>query len=291
MKTLLVGVFTLLAFCLPALAEAPATISDQEFILQVTTAVEVAQDQNPNVKLLGVGTATLLDSGRESKIRCGRSNPNPKPGECSDAYPIYPEPVALEQLVKQEQTALPDVVKSLETVWVAWRDLNGLNVVFNSPAIGDYELSTVTEVEDDERWSATRTYYASVKIAEQEWVQGPKINKAGFTWLILGKSEMTLNECLKALEGIGAIKDANPMSEDLLERYAEWRKINPEKLSPGQKAMVEQFDQIGNLPNDTLQFIALWPWVNVENLTVRDKVFLMETSKEYTKFLTMALLG
>jgi len=281
-----------LLLCSPAFAERSNEITDEQFVQQLIAAVEKAATHNPqNIEFLSWGNATLLDSHRESKITCGRGNPNPKPGECSDLYPIYPTPKPLAEVMADEQAQEIADAKATTTVWVAWRDLNGLNVVFNSPELGDYELSTVTEVEDGGRWSATWTYYTLVTITEEKWVEGPSIDHAGFTWLILGKSEMTLNECLKALEGIGAIKDANPMSEDLLERYAEWRKINPEKLSPGQKAMVEQFDQIGQLPNDTLQFIALWPWIDATDLTVRDKVFLMETSKEYEKFLTMALLG
>ena len=287
MKTMLLAGLAC-TLCLASFAERPPTITDEQFVEQVKTAVQTAKAQNPDVELLGWGTANLLDSHRESKILCGRGNPNPAPGECSDPYPIYPTPKPLAVVIANEQKAKVEA-DSIETAWVAWRDVRGINIAFNA-RVGDYELSTVTEVDDNGVWMASRKYYVGVLYAEKKLANGPEVKDAGFTWLIVGVTG-NLGERFHALEQLGVCHDVKALNGDLLERYAEWRKINPKELSPEQQSLIEQFDQIKILPEDTLRFIGLWPWIDVANLTVRDKVFLMETGKDYEKYLAMALLG
>lgn len=188
-----------------AVAEGPATVANAQFVAQVKDAVATAQDKNPQaVELLGWGSASLLDSHRASKIRCGKGNRNPKPGECSDAFPIYPDAKPLATVIANEQGAKVETTAT-EAVWVAWRDLNGFNIAFNSPRIGDYELSTVTEVEQDGRWTAIRIYTVTVKHEENGWIDGPKIGNAGFTRLTLGDAACGVAERLEALMEIGVL--------------------------------------------------------------------------------------
>lgn len=188
-----------------ATAEGPVTTPDEQFIEEIKDAVATAEAKNPQgVELLGWGTASLLDSHRASKIRCGKGNPNPKPGECSDVYPIYPEPKPLETVVANEQRAKEKATPT-ETVWVAWRDLNGVNIAFNSGRIGDYELSTVTEIDEDGRWTAIRIYSVTVKYQDKGWIDGPRIADAGFTCLTLGVTKDSILERLEALAKLGVI--------------------------------------------------------------------------------------
>lgn len=191
--------------CLASFAERPAQISDEQFVNQMRAAIETAKTQNPDVELLGWGTALLLDSHRESKIRCGRGNPEPKPGECSDPYPIYPEAKPLATVIANEQAKKVETT-SIETAWVAWRDIRGVNVAFNA-RVGDYELSTVTEVDDNGVWVASRKYYVGVLYAEKKLAEGPEVADAGFTWLIVGATG-NLGERFHALEELGVCKGA-----------------------------------------------------------------------------------
>lgn len=199
--------------CLASFAERPATVSDEQFVEQLTAAVAEAETENPeNVELLGWGSASLIDSHRESKIKCGRGNPNPKPGECSDAYPVYPEVKPLAVVVANEQAKQVEA-DSIETTWVAWRDIRGINIAFND-RIGDYELSTVTEVTDHGLWVASRKYYVGVLYAEEKLAEGPEVSDAKFTWLILGKNAKTnIGERFHALEQLGVCKDAELADE------------------------------------------------------------------------------
>jgi len=203
MKTLILAGLSC-TFYLASFAERPATISDEQFVKQVKVAIETAKAQNPDVELLGWGTAALLDSHRESKIKCGRGNPNPKPGECSNPYPIYPQAKPLAQVIANEQTKQVEAT-STETVWVAWRDIRGINVAFNTHG-GDYELSTVTEVDDNGVWVASRKYYVGVLYAEGKLAEGPEVAGAGFTWLIVGEHG-DVCERFHALEQLGVCKD------------------------------------------------------------------------------------
>lgn len=201
MKT--VAVIVSMMLCSIALAASPVTISDEEFLQEMKSVVAQAKTQNNAVELLGWGTATLLDSGRESKIKLGRGKPKPKPGECSDAYPIYPPSKTLVEVIAQEKAKKVEV-KSTKTVWVAWFDLNGFNLAFNSGKLGDYELSTITEVEDNGKWLASRKFYLSVMFGQISWQNGPRIHGAGFTWLKLGDFTDLL-ERLQNLKDIGVI--------------------------------------------------------------------------------------
>lgn len=190
-----------------AFAEGPVTIPDERFIEEIQSAVAAAETKCPDgVELLGWGTASLLDSHRESKIRCGKGNPNPKPGECSDSYPIYPDPNPLATVVANEQGTKVEA-KATATAWIAWRDLNGVNIAFNSRRIGDYELSTVTEVEQDGRWTAIRIYSVTVKYEDKKWIDGPRIADAGFTCLTLGAANDSILERLEVLTKLGVIAD------------------------------------------------------------------------------------
>ncbi|MBX3177745.1 MAG: hypothetical protein KF886_10315 [Candidatus Hydrogenedentes bacterium] len=190
-----------------AVAEDPVTIPNERFIEEIQSAVATAETKSPEeVELLGWGTASLLDSHRESKIRCGKGNPNPKPGECSDSYPIYPDPNPLATVVANEQGTKVEA-KATATAWIAWRDLNGVNIAFNSRRIGDYELSTVTEVEQDGRWTAIRIYSVTVKYQDKGWIDGPRIADAGFTCLTLGAANDSILERLEVLTKLGVIAD------------------------------------------------------------------------------------
>lgn len=289
MKTLVLAGFTC-TLCLASFAaERPTNISDEMFVKQLTAAVTKAETKNPQaVELLGWGTALLLDSHRESKIRCGRGNPNPKPGECSDAYPIYPEPKPLAVVIANEQEKVK--ASTTETVWVAWCDLNGMNIAFNSPKLGDYELSTVTEVNQDGRWTAVRCYYTSVKYGEKQWENGPEISGAGFTWLTVGNTADIIKR-LQALQDIGV--STNIISNQASQYYKVWESI-PNDLTPPQQEALTQFNQQAwtqeNLDELGIKFVNLFPWINLQELSIRDKVFLVQTAKELAGPVKWALL-
>ena len=206
-RTLSVALF----LALPALAQ---TITDEQFVTAIKDGVRVAHDQNPEVKLLGIGTADLLDSGRPSKVGCGKSNPNPKPGECSGTYPIYPAAMSLTDAVENEK-ATPAKAKHIPTTWVAWRDGIGIiNIAFNAKA-GDYEVTTPYEVEDDGVWWGLNIYQISIRLGDEEFHTAIK-NKGEslFTWLKLGKGGgQEFSARLKALEDLHIIANVQTNPE------------------------------------------------------------------------------
>ena len=198
--------FLLAIACLPALADEP--MSDEQFITKISVSIDAAHNLNHDVKLLGSGTVDLLDSGRQSKVGCGKSNPNPKPGECSGAYPIYPAAMPLADATAKEKATLAEA-KRIPTAWVAWIDSDGtINIAFNARA-GDYEVTTPHEVECNGVWSGIRTYYVSVKSADKTWQRAVDSDDTRFTWLKLGKgNEQDFSARLQALKDLRIIANA-----------------------------------------------------------------------------------
>lgn len=264
----------ILAASLAADAEKPDTISDRDFILNVTSSVHKAQQTNSDIKLLGVGTAMLLDSQRPSKIGCGIGNTNPQPGQCSDAFPVYPEPVALDKLIENERLQRPAETCSKPTVWIAWQDTSGsIRVVFNG-RMGAYEKSTLYQVDESGRWSAGTQYYVVVRTGGKEFVDAVNIGAANITEVTLGTgSAEELQQRLNILLRLGIIAEY----KDLSEAFAIWQGI-PAELTAEQQKPVEEFDrQIADATHketDELnEFVSRFPWVSPP-LTVQDKFFL-----------------
>lgn len=185
------------------------SVSDAEFVTKITTGVNALHEQNPTVQLIGSGTAEILDSHRESKVKCGRANPNPKPGECTGLYPVYPKPKPLAELVKAEAKAKAKADAKL-TVWVAWRDCDGIiNVAFNAPA-GKREISAPDEVANKSGdWTGMRIYFISGTATPGEKdTMFVKDIESSFTWYHLGAGSATdLPQRLKALTDLNVIRD------------------------------------------------------------------------------------
>ncbi len=191
----------------------PEPISDEQFIVQIKAACQVAKEKNDTVEFLGFGTANLLATNRPSKTRCGVGNPNPKTGECSDSYPIRPDVKGLEKVIQDEKMTKPEIVKKTKAVWAAWKGSDGVvSIAFNSPAVGIYELSTIFEVAED--WESLRIYYISVRYgpSDEDWQQACQVNKAWFIRLRLGEGG-TVKDRLQALTDVGVISDAIITSE------------------------------------------------------------------------------
>ncbi|MEK7653437.1 MAG: hypothetical protein AAB358_03090 [Patescibacteria group bacterium] len=78
-------------------------------------------------------------------------------------------------------------------------------------------------------------------------------------------------------------KDLKFLTEqsELLELFWEWSKINPRHLTADQRDFFEHFRQWEKVrtieeEKDDREFISAFPWIDPDQLSIRDKVFLSE---------------
>ena len=86
-------------------------------------------------------------------------------------------------------------------------------------------------------------------------------------------------------------------TEELAGYYVTWQQIadDPTKLTPVQRELLAEFNRHPwteeNLDDFELKFVNIFPWIDIQELTVRDKVFLVQTAREMQQPIKWALLG
>lgn len=72
---------------------------------------------------------------------------------------------------------------------------------------------------------------------------------------------------------------------ELAKYYADWQSISndPAKLTSRQQAWLKEFDEKKPTAfcQSDWQFISLFPWIDAEKLTVRDKLFLFQLGESF----------
>jgi len=78
-------------------------------------------------------------------------------------------------------------------------------------------------------------------------------------------------------------------NQDMLEYYQAYLMINPRRLTAEQKKLVKKFDEYWTsaktkgLSSGDRELLFGFPWIDPENLSSRDKVFLMNVSRDIAR--------
>ncbi len=102
---------------------------------------------------------------------------------------------------------------------------------------------------------------------------------------------MVVGGCTTGTQTAVQSADYTP-TEDLAESYATWQTTDPAIITP------EEEESLTNLQNFLTShqwpdwpFIQLFPWIDPNDLTAKDLIFLIRTSKELGPYINWGLLG